>query len=201
MADESDNTVRTSIDNKAHVRRQWFKKRIIWIPLTVIVILAAGIVSFRLVSNSNRTNQAALSQLKILQKNLQTAMNSANPQLVVNNVNLLLDGRSNRTFTFTNAQLSTYYLDRANAYLNMKQYKNAVSDYEQAITLDSGNKLVALQGEVEARYKLGDRQQLITVYQQMIDLESQSQNPMRGSVTAQYEDNIQTLQQGGELQF
>ncbi len=201
MADESDNTVHTSIDYKAHVWRQWLKKRIVWISLTVIVVLVAGIVSFRLVSNSNRTNQATLSQLKTLQKNLQTAMDGANSQLVVNNVNLLLDGRSNGTFTFTNTQLSTYYLDRANAYLNMKQYKNAVSDYEQAITLDSSNKLAALQGEVEARYKLGDRQQLISVYRQMIDLESQSQNPMRGSATAQYEDNIQTLQQGGELQF
>jgi tetratricopeptide (TPR) repeat protein len=196
----SDNTVHIGSD-KANAWQQWRKKRIIWISLTVLIVLVAGIVVLRLVHDARRPNTAGAGQLKSLQKNLQVAMDGANSQGVVDLVGGILSGQAVRTFTVTDAQLSMYHLDRASAYLNLKQYKNAVADYEQAITLNGTNTLAALQGEVEARYKLGDRQQLIPVYQQMIQLDSNSQNPMRGSDIAQYQDNIQTLQQGGELQF
>ena len=197
-SDMSDHTKDTPEANTRRTWRQRFTKRTAWIGLAVVVVLAIGVV---VLATSNRSNQAGLDQLKSLQRSLQTAIVGANSQGVVTLVNSILDGQANGTFTVTKTQLSTYYLDRASAYLNLKQYKNAVSDYEQAIMLDASNKLAALQGEVEARYKMGDRQQLISAYQQMISLESASQNPMRGSDVAQYQQNIQTLQQGGELQF
>jgi hypothetical protein len=61
--------------------------------------------------------------------------------------------------------------------------------------------VAALQGEVEARYKAGERKQLIPLYKELVTIKSKSDDPMRSSMIAQYEENIQRLQQGGELIF
>jgi tetratricopeptide (TPR) repeat protein len=196
-----DNKVHIGIDNKANAWWRWFTKRIVWIPLTVTVVLVAGIIVFCFVYGANNQNDTYAKQQKSLQSSLQQAMDNDNPQGIVDVVTRLLDGQASGIFTVTNPQLSTLYLDRASAYLNLGQFKNAVSDYNQAISLDGSNKLAALQGEVEARYKMGDRQQLIPLYQNMIDLETKSGNPMHNSEVAQYTDNIQALQLGQEIQF
>lgn len=196
-----DNKVHIGIDDKANAWWLWFTKRIVWIPLVVMTVIVAGVIVFSVIYGANNDNTDSANQLKTLKASLDSAQNNANAQGVVDIVNRLLSGQANGTFHFSNNDLSTYYLDRAGAYLNLQQYKNAVPDYEQATKLNSSNKLTALQGEVESRYKMGDRVQLIPLYQQMIDLESKSQNPMRNSEVAQYTENIQTLQSGGEIQF
>ena len=193
MADQADKT--------ASVTKSSWKRRPVLAAAVLLIMVVAVVIGVVIVRNRDATNKAALVQLQGLQNNLQVATNGANPAGVIDLTTTILNGYTNKTFKLTAAQASTYYLDRANAYLTQNQYQKAVSDYRQASSLDSANQLVALQGEVEARYKMGDRKQLIPLYQQMVTLQKNSQNPRRGSEVAQYQANIQTLQQGGELQF
>jgi len=136
-----------------------------------------------------------------LQENINNSYTIGNADALKNDANALIDGAASGKYKVSNQQLSFAYLSRANAELNKGNYKAAVPDYDQAIKLDDANKLVALQGEVEARYKMGQRQELIPLYQQMIDLESKSENPRHGSATLQYQANIQALQKGQEISF
>jgi tetratricopeptide (TPR) repeat protein len=136
-----------------------------------------------------------------LQDNINNSYTIGNADALKEDANALIDGAASGKYKVSNQQLSFAYLSRANAELNKGNYKAAVPDYDQAIKLDDANKLVALQGEVEARYKMGQRQELIPLYQQMIDLESKSENPRHGSATMQYQANIQALQKGQEISF
>ena len=178
-----------------------FTKRVVWIPIVVIILAAIGWGIGTAIHNRNTQKAANAADQKSLQSQLQTAVNGNNPQGTVYLVQRLLDGQKSGRFTFDKSAQSQLYLDRGSAYLTLGQYRNAVADYEQAIALNSSNKLVALQWEVEARYKMGDRKQLIPLYQELVTLEGQSQNPRRDSTVMLFQQNVQALQNGQEIQF
>ncbi len=197
-----DNTVHIGTDDKATAWWRWFTRRIVLLPLAAIILVLLGLWVFNSVNNSINKDGATTADQKSLETSLAAAIASANnSQGVVHLVDRLISGQKNGVFTYTDAQLSQLYLDRAAAYLNLAQYKSAVADYEQAIKLDDSNKLAALQGEVEARYGLGERDKLIPLYKQLVALESKSDNPMHNSAVAQYQSNIQALQTGQEISF
>lgn len=194
--------------NKSHVTVVDSKGRPQWLNLRnaiIAVVIIAGLVLVYWfgIRNTNNTESAAnAADLKALQSSLQSSLSSANDvQGIIYTAGRLIAGQKNGTFTLTNSDLSQIYLDRASAYMSTSQYNNAIADYEQAIKLDGSNKYVALEGEVQAKYKLGDRKQLIPIYQELINLAQYSQDPMHNSALAQYQANIQTLQSGQELSF
>lgn len=189
----------TVVDSKG--RPQWLNLRNTFIAVVVLIGLFA-IYWFGIRSTNNTETAANTADMKALQSSLASSVSSANDvQGIIYTAGRLITGQKNGTFALNSSDLSQIYIDRASAYMSINQYNNAVSDYEQAIRLDGSNKYVALEGEVQAKYKLGDRQQLIAIYQELINLAQYSQDPMHNSAVAQYQANIQALQSGQELTF
>lgn len=197
-----DKTVHIGTDKQATGRWHWFAKPFVWVPIAVLVLLIGGWVTYSTIKKHNDQKAANERDQKSLLRNLDSTLQSSNnPQGIIYIVNRLLDGQKAGTFHIDQKEQSKLCLDRAAAYMNLKNYKQAIEDYNKAASLDSSNRLAAMQGAVEGRYMLGERKQLIPVYQELIKLVEKSEDPMRYSVVAQYEDNIQTLQSGGELSF
>jgi len=197
-----DNTVHIGTDKQTTGWWRWFTKPVVWIPLVVIVLAVGGWITYSTVKKHNDQKAANERDKKYVLSNLESTMQSSdNPKGIIYIVDRLLAGQKAGTYVIDQKEQSKLYLDRAAANINLKDYKKAVDDYNKAAALDATNKLPALQGAVEARYMLGERKQLIPVYQELLKLEEKSEDPMRGSVVAQYQQNIETLQQGGELGF
>lgn len=169
--------------------------------IVVAAVIAVGIATVILVHEHNvHSKDAAGQQLweTILHSSL---TDDSKQQDVVKATSALLAGAKAGTYTISSTEQTQLYLDRANAYLNLKNYKQAFTDYNKVVALGGSTKIAALQGAVEAGYKAGERKELIPLYKELIALKLKSSDPMRRSVTAQYEQNIQTLEQGGELVF
>lgn len=168
--------------------------------LTAAVLILGG-VTLVLVHEHNLHSKDVASQ-QLWETILHSSLTDENKQQdVVKATTSLLEGAKNGTFTISPTEQTQLYLDRANAYLNLKDYKKAATDYNKVAAQGGPTKIAALQGAVEASYKAGERKELIPVYRQLISLKLKSSDPMRRSVTAQYEQNIQILEQGGELVF
>jgi tetratricopeptide (TPR) repeat protein len=166
-----------------------------------IILLAIGSVILVTVHEHNVHSKDTASQ-GLWETILHSSLADENKQQdVVNATTALLAGKKAGTFTISSTDQTNLYLDRANAYLNLKEYKKAVADYTKVVSMGGATKQAALQGQVEAGYKAGERKELIPLYKQLITLKSKSGDPMRSSIMAQYEENIQILQQGGELIF
>ena len=166
-----------------------------------IILLAIGSVILITVHEHNVHSKDSASQ-ELWETILHSSLTDENKQQdVVNAATALLAGEKAGTFTISSTDQTNLYLDRANAYLNLKEYKKAVADYTKVVSMGGTTKQAALQGAVEAGYKAGERKQLIPLYKQLIELKLKSGDPMRRSVTTQYEQNIQTLEKGGELIF
>lgn len=174
------------------------------LAIVVLCMVLVGGTSWYLIAhhNSNKSKDATNAAVqRTLQTTLQTALNGAgDPSTVIDATSQLIKGVNNTSFHMKTADVAQLYLQRATAYMNLKQYKNAISDYDAASKLDDKNKAAALQGEIEARYRLGDRAQLIPLYQQLIALtQKQTDNPLASSFIAQYQASITSLQKGQGL--
>lgn len=169
------------------------------IAVLMIFILALGAWYFTNKPKTDTPTENA--EVKTLQTSLDTATNSGDSQSVINVSSQLIKGDKNGTFTLSKSDLAQYYIDRASAYLNLGQYAAAASDSEAAISANNNFKLSALQLEFEARYKEGDRQQLIPILQQIVSLEKTSGDPRWGDAAAQYQQDITSIQQGQEINF
>jgi tetratricopeptide (TPR) repeat protein len=166
-----------------------------------VILLAIGSATLITVHEHNAHSKDTASQ-ELWETILHSSISDENKQQdVVNATTALLAGEKTGRFTVNPTAQTELYLDRANAYLNMKDYQKAANDYNKAASLGGTTKVAALQGEVEARYKAGERKQLIPLYKELVTIKSKSDDPMRSSMIAQYEENIQRLQQGGELIF
>lgn len=165
----------------------------------VIFIVALGTWYFTNKPAPDKTVENA--EVKTLQTSLDTATNSGDAQTIINVSSQLINGDKNGTFALSKSDLAQYYFDRAQAEMNLGQYAQAASDSEAAVTSDSSDKLTALKIEFEARYKEGDRQQLIPVLQQIVSLEKTSGDPRWGDAAAQYQQDIQSIQQNQEIEF
>lgn len=169
------------------------------IAVLIIFVVALGAWYFTNKPTTDKTTENA--EVKTLQTTLDSATNSADSQSIINISTQLINGDKNGSFTLSKNDLAQYYIDRASAYMNMGEYAQAASDSEAAISADNSFKLSALQIEFESRYQEGDRQQLIPILQQIISLEKTSGNPRWGDAAAQYQQDIQSIQQNQEINF
>jgi len=168
--------------------------------LAAVLVVLMGATAWAVHEHNTHRKDTAGQQLweTILHSSL---TDDSKQQDVVKATSALLTGAKAGTYTISSTEQTQLYLDRANAYLNMKNYKQAFTDYNKVVALGGPTKVAALQGAVEAGYKAGERKELIPLYKELIALKLKSSDPMRRSVTTQYEQNIQTLEQGGELVF
>ena len=168
----------------------------------VLAIVVAGGVWWWVGSHRGQTSKAAnAATQKALDKNLTAAISAADEQAIVNDASQLIVGAKDGSYTISTDKLGWYYIDRADAYSTLKQYKQATPDYEKAASLNDSIKNPALQAEFEARYLSGERSQLIPLLQSIIQLEKKSQSPIHGEVVDQYQAYIQQIQQGKEISF
>lgn len=195
-----DNTPHIVTDDKATAWWRWFTRRAVLLPLAAIVAVSVGIWVFTSISN-NMTEVPDAADQKSVETNLLSAKASFNEKGVVTLTTRLIEGEEKGKYVYSDTQLADIYLDRANSYLNLNENKEAASDFQKAKELAESRKIAALQGEVEARYKLGERKQLIPLYQELVALVSKSENPRRSSVVEQYQSNIQLLQSGQEIPY
>jgi len=179
------------------------RKRHLVLIVAIIVLVAVGAGGYFAYARHKHNVAANNAILQHgLESDLSTALDSSNgDQTVVYATTNLINGAQSGKFQISNSKLGWYHMDRANAYVNLNNNKQAVPDYEAAAQLDSSLKLPAMQGEFQSRYATGERQQLIPLLQQLVQLENNSQNPMRSSEAAQYQDDIQAIQHGQEITF
>lgn len=195
MTDKSQVTV---VATKSHP--MWLSMRNVLIAVVVLAMVGAGVWWF--VFRSTDDSAANAAHQKVLQQSLQASLAKAtDPAGVVDASTKLINGVKDHTFKLSNPDLSLIYLQRATAYVMLKQYRQAVADYEAAVPLDATSKKAALQGEVQARYSLGNRKQLIPLYQQLIGImkSQQDSNPLANNYISQYQGAITALQNGQEL--
>ena len=138
-----------------------------------------------------------VNEQKKLQSELASAVNANDNREVVTVATQLIDGQKARKYSVNNHDLAIDYLDRASSHLNLKQYPEAVPDFQEATKLDGSDKQAALQGEINARYMLGERKELVPLLQQLIDAIKHDPDPM--NVTPeQYEGAIKAIQNNQE---
>lgn len=188
-------------DDKATAWWRWFTRRSVILPIVALLIVALGTWVIVSVNSSTSPDGSHADDQATLEANLHAAKAMTNADGIVNLTTSLIEGKKKGMFKYDAADYSMLYLDRASAYLNLKKYQEAVEDYRQAAKIDDLSKIASLQGEAEARYMLGDRKELIPVYQELIKRISETDNPVRGNIMAQYESNIRALQEGRELDF
>jgi hypothetical protein len=169
-------------------------KRNAFAVLAVVVALLIGLGVWWHIRDVNNAKKTNLADEHALQTSLSLVSNSPDNQDIVAITTQLIVGAAAGSFKLSNSQLAQYHIDKAAALINLKQYNQAIMDSQAAANLDSGLKLPALQAEFEARYNVGQRTQLIPLLQQLIQLENNSGDPMRGSAIAQYQQDIQGLQ-------
>jgi len=178
---------------------RWFVRRSVLLPLAAIVVVTVGVWVFASLSK-NMNNETGSNQ-KSLETSLVAAKASANNNGIVTVATRLIEGEEKGTYTYEDSKLAALHLDRGMAYMNLSKYEDAVKDLDKAKSLDKNSTVAALQAEVEARYKMGQRKEVIPVYEELIEAVKRSDYPTRSSYITQYQENIQALQAGRELPF
>jgi tetratricopeptide (TPR) repeat protein len=188
----------TVVDAKPRQKRH----SVLIISLVAVAVVAGGggyIAYLRHQHNVAANN--AIAQ-RGFESTLSTALDSnSDNQTVVYATTNLIDGAKTGKFNINSIQLGQYHIDRATAYMDLNNAQKAIPDFEAAARLNGGLKLPALQGEFQSRYMTGEREQLIPLLQELVQLENNSQNPMRSSEATQYQDDIQAIQRGQEIMF
>jgi tetratricopeptide (TPR) repeat protein len=149
----------------------------------------------RALANTAAANKAAQS---VLQKKLAFDLSRGANQLIVDDTHALISGKSAGEFTFSNQLLAQYYMYAGAAYTNLKEYSQALAAYKAAPQYSSNETQAALQGQLYAGYRSGERQQLIPILQQLVTLSKQHPDPF-GTSAGHYEADIQALENNQEL--
>ncbi len=161
------------------------------------VVIGVGIIAGFLVVLFHHSPQSSPSNdpnQQIVVKNLTTALNSQNDTEIINESSQLISGAKSNDYKINKSQLALYYLYLASSLTNKMQYTQAIADYQEAIKLDSSDTEGALQGEVSAAYRNGERQQVIPLLEQLVTISSAKGNdPIAGS-PQQYEAEISAIQ-------
>jgi tetratricopeptide (TPR) repeat protein len=194
-----DNTPHIVTDDNATAWWRWFARRVVILPIIAVLFVGIGIWVFVSINDNVNQNGADAADQKSLETNLLSAKTSLNSNGIVTLTTRLIEGEEKGTFVYSETQLADLYLDRASAYLDLSKFKESAEDFKKAGETSAARELPGLQGEVEARYKMGERKELIPLYQKLVTLMSKSENPMRNSNVAQYQENIQALQKGQGL--
>jgi hypothetical protein len=179
----------------------WLRKRKVLVVVAVVIVVAIVVAVWLYMRPPGRDMAAENAEIATLQSSLDTATSNADYQGVINITSQLINGAKNGSFSLSNSQLALYHTDRAEAYLGQNQYALVTPDCEATVSLDSSQKLAALEIEFEARYKLGDRQQLIPILQEIISLAKNNGGSGNIDAVQQYQQDIQSIQQNQEISF
>jgi tetratricopeptide (TPR) repeat protein len=149
--------------------------------VALIILIALGILCYHEFHRKNTVNTAAITREHILQSILATAQSDGSDVTIVNTTTELIQGANSGKYSLTKGQLAQYYLEEGSSLVNLKKYTQAVGAFQAAAKLDQGDEFAALQGEVEAGYAAGERQQLIPLLKQLVVLAGQNGNTITGS--------------------
>ncbi len=162
-----------------------------WLMAGLLVLCIASIGLFIV---TLRAHQRVTKQQQ-LQAQLTSDANGVDFQTTENVATQLINGQKAGTYKINNETLAVVYLDRASARVNLKQYSAAMQDYQTSIKLDNSDvKEAALQGEVSAGYRAGQRRQLIPLLQQLVTISSAKGADPLGGTPQQYEQYIHAIQ-------
>ncbi len=167
--------------------------------IAILVILAAiaGVIIAVMnhQSENNKIRQASL------QTSLRGSLNRDDDQQTISLAGELISGEKSGKFKIERGQLGDIYLSRATAYFNQKKYSAAMSDFEQAGKLHSINQKAALQGQIQAGHALGQKKELIPLFEKLIAVTKKSDTPNASSSITQYQGSIDKLQKGQDIEF
>lgn len=172
-------------------------KPMVLIPIVAVLVVGAGIGIF-VALRKGEDPQAEANQ-KALESSLQHAKDESSYGNIVDNTSDLIEGDKKGEYEFDNRQLANIYMDRVAANMNLGKYDKALEDIKKIKSLSSEHLIGALQAEAESRYKLGQREEIIPVYEQLIDEMGKSEWPTRNNYIQQYEEYISMLKSGQEL--
>lgn len=173
------------------------KRRKLLVGVVILIALICTVSVF--VHYHNKSSEENQLKQSSLQNSLNSAQGRSNDAEIIKYSTELIEGQKKGTYSIDKKALGNIYVLRATSSLNTKDYKRAASDFSEAGKLNSVNKKAALQGEIEARYRLGDRKQLIPLYQQLIEVTKKSDIPNASSSIMQYEGAIKNLQDGKDI--
>ena len=173
------------------VVEQQHNHRAIWAWAGVILVcVACAAISWTVYRDRERANQEAA-----LQGQLMTEANGVDFQKIASLATQLIDRQKAGTYKIANKTLAMDYIERATARVNLQQYQSAAQDYQKAIQLDAtDDQEAALQGEVSADYRAGERQQLVPLLQQLVTISSAKGHDPLGGTPQQYESEIHAIQ-------
>lgn len=177
------------------------RKTLFLIAAIIFIALLVWFIILMVRKNSGQTDTEARQQ-HVLQSALQATVYKATDQnAVVRDATSLIKGEQEGKFVLSGQELAKVYLNRANAYMVLTNYKAAAEDYDVAARKDKQVAIASLQGEIEARYRMGERKTLIPVYNKLITAMKDSTNPLASDNVAQYEANIKLLEAGKDLEI
>lgn len=172
------------------------------IAVSIVAVLAIGFFIYLMVRDNGEQSDTEARQQHVLQASLEATVYKATDQnAVVRDATSLIRGEQEGRFVMDDAELAKIYLTRGNAYMVLKNYKAAAADYEVAAMKDKNVATASFQGEIEARYRMGERKTLIPVYQKLIEAMKKSTNPLASDNVAQYENDIKLLESGKDLEL
>ena len=178
----------------------WYKRHTKAIVICLCVV-AVGVLAWYFWPHGHGDSSTNKVAQQTLETSLSAALNSSNDQEIINISGQLISGVNSGVYHSDNETLAHYHLDRAASYINIQQYAKVTPDSEAAAKLSTVTKKAALEFEFEARYKLGERQPLIPLLNQLIQFEQSGMNPMKSSAIAQYQLDISYIQHNKEITF
>jgi tetratricopeptide (TPR) repeat protein len=178
----------------------WWRRltqRTVVIPVLALLFVGAGFWVFSVVGRN--VNNGVGANQKSLETNLEASKAASSYDNIVDNTSDLIEGDKKGEYELDNKQLANVYMDRMTANMNLGKYEEVVEDAKKLKSLSSEHLIGALQAEAESRYKLGQREEVIPVYKQLIDEMRKSDWPTRNSYIQQYQEYLSMLQSGQEL--
>lgn len=167
----------------------------------IAIVAAIIVVAWVIFYIFNHQSQSNRLQQQSLQNSLSGAEGRSDDQEIIAKATALIDGQKTGKFKIEKPQLSDIYLARAMSYMNQKKYSSAIPDFEQAGKLQSENEKASLQGEIQARHALGQRKELIPLFQKLITVTQKSTSPTASSSITQYQGSIDKLQKGQDIEL
>lgn len=185
-----------------------FKPRRFWktwqfaVGVLVVALAIAGAIVYAHVQHNRSVKRANEAEQKSLMTQLaQSGFVSNNESATIQLANEILAGVKSKKYSLSSTDLGQVYLSRAAAYSNEGKYQAALTDYETVAKTASSMKLGALQGELTVQSRLGNTSALIPILQQLIPLLHSSEMPLSNQQAAQYQADIQAIQNGQEVSF
>jgi tetratricopeptide (TPR) repeat protein len=191
-----------------HVKQTSFLGLLVSTPLrilitfiVVVLLVLLGVYIFRIRPERDQASINAAMQSQ-LESAIATALTTNNgSSTIVTDATQLISGPQKGTYTLSQNELANLHIEKANALSTLQQYKEAVAEYQAAVKMNSSLSKAALEGEIQDLYALGERQQLIPLYNQLIALEQKSNYPLASALIQQYQGNIQSLENNQGLSF